>query len=42
MKLKIVRENAKDTIKYTKKIAKKKDDNELNKIEDKETKKALI
>jgi uncharacterized membrane protein (DUF106 family) len=42
LKLKIVRKNAKDTIKYIRKVAKKKDDNELNKIEDKETEKALI
>ena len=41
LKSNAIKKNAKDISKYTRKATKEKDDNELNKIKDKETKKAL-
>jgi len=41
LKSNAVRENAEDTSEYTRKAAKEKDDSELNKIENRETKKVL-
>ncbi len=41
LKSNAIKENAKDTSRYTREATKEKDDNELNKIEDRETKKAL-
>jgi len=39
--LSAIKENAKDTSKYIREVAKEKDNNKLDKIKDKETKKAL-
>jgi len=37
----VVKENARDSTRYTREVVEKKDDNELDEIEDRETKKAL-
>ncbi len=37
----VVKKNARDSTRYTREVVEKKDDNELDEIEDKETKKAL-
>lgn len=41
LKSNAIKKNAKNTTKYKRKIAKKKDNNELNEVKDKKIKKAL-
>jgi len=41
LKSNAIRENARDTTRYKREVAKEKDDNELNEVEDKEIEKAL-
>jgi len=41
LKSNAIKKNARNTSRYTKKVAKEKDDSELNEIKDRETKKAL-
>ncbi len=41
MKSNVIRENKKDTIKYTRELAKEKDNKKVDEVEDRETKKVL-
>jgi len=41
LKSNVIRENKKDTIKYTRELAKEKDNKKVDEVEDRETKKVL-